>query len=172
MAGFGAIQRAVAIACCAVALVSPVAAQDRTEAAMITALAAHGCAVRRTDVAAVLAPEGFAAHAVRDVLARWILDGTASLDAHDRLSLPASLCPPAAPVPSPRDAVITAFQAEGCTMTADGEAVTALSTAGIDAARLGTIIGGLYAAGDVTVEGRRATLAPRLCRFDPSARSD
>ncbi len=141
-------------------------AQDAGAGAIVTALAANGCSVGRGEVAQVLGPQGFDPETVQATLAGWIVDGTASLDAHDRLSLPAAVCPPREPVPSPRDAVLATFRDNGCELTAAGGIVAALDGTGLDDARLRRIVAPLYAAGDITVEGRRATLAPRLCETD------
>jgi hypothetical protein len=140
--------------------VTPVAAQEKSEAALFTALAARGCSIAEREMSDVLGPMGFDFAFVSDTLTRLLLEEEASVNADNELHLPASVCPPASPAPSPRDLVLQAFAKNGCALTETGlrEAAPGLS----DAALL-AVLKPYHDAGDLSVSRGRATLGTAAC---------
>ena len=126
--------------------------------ALFTVLARQGCRVDPRTMQRVLAPEGFEYQAVSRVLTDLVVNGVAGTDADGVIQIPVALCPPTEPAASPRQTVVDAFGANGCTL--DEAALRGADGVGdLSDAQLTGIVGGLIEAGDLTVEGRSATLA-------------
>lgn len=135
---------------------------DAERQALFSALVPHGCRVAERDVERILAPEGFSFRFVSETLTTLVLDGVAKIDADGYLALPAGICPPADPAPTPRERVMSAFRDAGCTI--DEAALEA--SVPIARPQLLAVIGPMIDAGDVTVADDTATLSPALCNAD------
>lgn len=154
------IRVSVLSAALALPLAAPVAAQETSEAALFTVLANRGCSIAEREMSDVLGPLGFDFDFVSDTLTRLVLDEEASVNADNELHLPASVCPPAKPAPSPRDVVLQAFADAECTLSEDAlrDAAPDLSDAALFA-----VLKPYHDAGNLRVSGGRATLRDAVC---------
>ena len=142
------------------------AKSDNAEAqALFTALAGMNCRIASSEVADRLGPLGFDPETVTATLATLYIEGAASLDWQGNLSLPAALCPPDTPAPSPRDRVIAAMRENGCT----ADETTLRAAAGVSDlsdAQLLAILGPMRERGEIETGTLTATLSPELCQED------
>lgn len=142
------------------ALPLPLAAQETSEAALFTVLAREGCIVSERGMNEVLAPEGFDFRFVSDTLTQLLADGEASMNADNEMHLPASVCPPAEPAPSPRDVLLRTFAENDCSV--DEALLAELAPDLSDAAKVAVLLP-MFEDGTLTVTGRTATLAEDAC---------
>lgn len=140
---------------------APSFAQESREA-LLTVLAGNSCSVAPQNVAGLFGPEGFTPGFVHETLSGWLVDGTASEDARGILSVPATLCPPETPAPSPRDRMIEAFTQTDCTLRNSDLRALSDST-GLTEAQMRAIVGPMVASGDITIDRSTATLGDALC---------
>ena len=136
------------------------AADGDTARALFGVLARQGCRVNPRTMQEVLAPEGFGYREVSDLLTDLVVNGVAAMDAAGAIQIPVALCPPVEGAASPRQAVVDAFVAGGCTLD---ETALLDAVGGMDPARVTAVVGGLIDAGRITVDGREATLTGPGC---------
>lgn len=138
---------------------------DSEARALFTALADMNCRISERDVAERLGPLGFEPGFVSETLATLYIQGVASLDAQGNLTLPASICPPDEPAPSPRDRVITALRDNGCSASEE-QILASPGISGLTEPQLLAILGPMRDRGEVELGTLSATLSPELCRED------
>ena len=143
-------------------LLSPLTAmaQEKSTDALFTVLAEEGCIVSERGMNEVLAPEGFDFRFVSDTLTALLADGEASMNADNEMHLPASVCPPATPTPSPRDVVLKAFSDNDCTI--DEARLADLAPDLSNAAKI-AVLRPMIEDGTLTVSRKTATLASDAC---------
>ena len=108
----------------------------------------------------MLSPLGFAPDAVRKVFTDLRLSGYGSLSADGQMALSPELCPPADPVPSPRDRILETFRKNDCTLS---EEALRQALPDIGEAQMQAVLGPILNAGDMTVSSASATLKSPLC---------
>lgn len=140
------------------ALAEPV----QTEAALVSAFAAHDCMLAPDEVAGYLGPLGFTPDFTRETLSGWIVDGTAWEDHLRRLSLPASVCPPLDAAPTPRDALIQRAAGSDCTIRQDDLAGIEQDL-GLGEAQLRAILGPMVDDGSAELGLSSVTLGEGVC---------
>ena len=140
-------------------------ADDPQARALFTALAAQNCRIAARDVADTLGPQGFDPQTVTNTLATLYVEGAASLDAQGYLQLPAALCPPDRPAPSPRDTLIAAMRDNGC--SADEATIRAApGISDLSDAQLLAILGPMRERGEIETGTLSASLSQELCQED------
>ncbi|KAF0674869.1 hypothetical protein [Profundibacterium mesophilum] len=142
-------------------LAAPVAAEESRDA-LLTVLAQNACSVAQPEVVEMFGPEGFTPGFVQETLSGWLVDGTASEDARGILSVPASICPPESPAPSPRDAMIEAFSGAECRLMRS-ELGQLTERTGLSEAQMRAIVEPMVASGTITISRSAATLDDALC---------
>lgn len=142
------------------------ATEDETRRAILTALVPRGCRIRESEVEAVFAPLGFSFEDVSKTFTDLLVSGALLEDSRGgELVIPASLCPPDQPAPSPKDRVIEAFRASGCVLSEEAfEADTVLSA--LSENQRQAILGPMAERGEIEIGDREATLSEALCRAD------